>query len=33
MGKFIGCIFIAAIAMACPPLALILLLGLGWFNL
>lgn len=32
MGKAIGCIFIAAIAMACPVLALVLLLAFGWFN-
>lgn len=33
MGKLIGCIIIGAIAMACPPLALILLLAFGWFSL
>lgn len=33
MGKLIGCIFISAIAMACPVLAFILLLALDWFDL
>lgn len=33
MGKAIGCIFIGALAMACPPLALLLLVAFGWFKL
>lgn len=33
MKKFLGCLFIAALAYACPVLALILLLALGWFEL
>ena len=32
MGKAIACLFIAALACACPLLALLILLALGWCN-
>lgn len=32
MKKAIACLFIAALACACPLLALLLLLALGWFE-